>query len=92
MYVEPEYRGRNTGALALEVISLIHAIQACDFTVLVADDNGSKKLIEWYEKKGGFEVAPKLQEILGSPNGIHGVTMISPTKRILPPDCSIQWW
>ena len=91
MYVEPEYRGRNTGGLALEVISLIHAIQACDFTVLVADDNGSKKLVEWYEKND-YTVAPKLQDCLGSPNEIHGVTMISPTKRILPPNCSIQWW
>jgi GNAT superfamily N-acetyltransferase len=87
MFVEPQFRKRNIGALALEVISLIHAIQGIDFTVLVVDDDGSSKLIDWYTQHG-YSRAPKLQEILGSPNGINGITMIAPTNRILPIDCS----
>ena len=91
MFVEPEYRKRELGTLALQVISLIHAIQDCDFTVLVVDDNGSGKLIEWYEKRG-FSKAPKLQEMLGSPDAVHGITMIAPTNRVLPEGCFIKWW
>jgi hypothetical protein len=87
MFVEPEYRKRDIGALALGVISLIHAIQGIDFTVLVVDDDGSGKLIDWYAKHG-YSKAPKLQEILGSPNGVNGITMIAPTNSILPFDCS----
>jgi GNAT superfamily N-acetyltransferase len=91
MYVEPPYRKRNVGAMALEVISLIHAIQGIDFTVLVVDDDGSGKLIDWYTQHG-YGKAPKLQDILGSPNAQNGITMIAPTNRILPHDCRIQWW
>jgi hypothetical protein len=91
MYVEEPYRKRNVGSLALEVISLIHAIQGCDFTVLVADDNGSGKLIQWYEEQG-YSKAPKLQECFGSPNGVHGVTMIAPTRQVKPQGCFIKWW
>lgn len=91
MFVEEAYRKKNVGSLALEVISLIHAIQGCDFTVLVADDNGSGRLIQWYEEQG-YSKAPKLQECFGSPNGIHGVTMIAPTRRVKPEGCSITWW
>lgn len=91
MYVEPNYRKREIGSLALDVISLIHAIQGCDFTVLVVDDDGSGKLIDWYLRHG-YSRAPKLQDILGSPNAVNGITMIAPTKRILPDDCKIQWW
>jgi hypothetical protein len=91
MFVEPQYRKRNIGALALQIISLIHAVQGIDFTVLVVDDNGSGKLVEWYTQNG-YSKAPKLQEILGSPNAVNGITMISPTNRILPYDCRIQWW
>ena len=91
MFVEPEYRKKNVGTLALQVISLIHAIQSCDFTVLVVDDNGSGKLVEWYEANG-YVKAPKLQAALGSPGGIHGVTMIAPTQRVVPDDCFIKWW
>lgn len=91
MFVEEPYRKKDVGALALDVISLIHAIQGCDFTVLVADDNGSGKLVHWYEQHG-FTKAPKLQEIFGSPNGIHGLTMIAPTRQILPEGCFIKWW
>ena len=92
MFVEPEYRHRDLGRLALEVIALIHAYQNCDFTVLVADDNGSGKLVDWYERKGNFRRAPKLQEPFGSPGGKLGITMIAPTNRTVPQDCCIQWW
>ena len=91
MFVEPKYRKRDVGSLALQVISLIHGIQGCDFTVLVVDDNGSGKLNDWYEKNG-FSKAPKLQAILGSPDAVNGITMIAPTNRILPNGCHIQWW
>ena len=57
MFVEPEYRKLGVGSLALEVISAIHSIQAVDFTVLVADDNGSGGLVKWYESNG-FSKAP----------------------------------
>lgn len=92
MFVEEEYRKRGIGELALEIISAVHAVQGCDFTVLVADDNGSGKLVEWYEDHG-FSMAPKLQDMMGSPGGKFGTTMIAPTA--LPPDffdkCKIRW-
>jgi hypothetical protein len=91
MYVEPEYRKKTVGTLALQVISFIHATQRCDFTVLVVDDDGSGKLVDWYEKSG-FSKAPKLQAMLGSQDGIHGLTMIAPTQEKIPEDCFIQWW
>jgi hypothetical protein len=91
MLVDPYYRKRNIGALALEVISLIQAIQGIDFTMLVVDDNGSGKLVEWYLQQG-YSKAPKLQDLLGSPNAEHGITMIAPTNLRLLPDCQIQWW
>ena len=50
MFVEPDYRSRDVGALALEVISAIQYVQAIDFTILVADDNGSGGLVRWYEE------------------------------------------
>jgi len=91
MFVEPEYRKRNIGTMAIEVIRCIHAIQGIDFTVLVVDDNGSGKLNEWYEKNG-YSKAPKLQNILGSPDAIHGISMITPTSLTIDEDCSIKWW
>jgi len=91
MFVEPEYRKRDIGTLALEVIRCIHAIQGCDFTVLVVDDNGSGKLNDWY-LKNGYSKAPKLQGILGSPDAIHGITLIAPTDLTLDKDCRIKWW
>lgn len=78
MFIEPEYRSTGLGELALEVISSIHAIQGCDFTVLVADDDGSGKLVEWYSKNG-FDEAPLMQELMGNPGGEYGITMIRPT-------------
>jgi hypothetical protein len=91
MFVEQQYRKRNIGALALEVISTIQAIQGIDFTMLVVDDNGSGKLVEWYLQRG-YSKAPKLQDLLGSPHAEHGIAMIAPTNRSLPSDCQIQWW
>jgi hypothetical protein len=91
MFVEEPYRKKNVGVLALDVLSLIHAIQGCDFTVLVADDNGSGRLVEWY-LENGYSIAPKLQECFGSPNELHGKTMIAPTCGVLPSECFIKWW
>jgi GNAT superfamily N-acetyltransferase len=91
MFVEPEHRQTQVGKLALEAISLVHSVQGCDFTVLVADDNGSGKLVEWYERHG-FMKAPKLQDVFGSPDGKYGITMIRPTQSVLPNNCTIQWW
>jgi len=91
MYVEPEFRGRDVGTLALQVISLIHAAQNCDYTVLVADDKGSGELVRWYERHG-YAKAPKLQALFGSPDGRYGVTMIAPTNGTVPDGCQIQWW
>jgi len=91
MYVEPKYRKRDIGKLALEVIGCVHSKQGCDFTVLVVDDDGSGKLVDWYTKNV-FTKAPKLQHIMGSPNEIHGVTMIAPTNSQIHKDCRIKWW
>ena len=91
MFVEPEYRGRNVGTLALEVVRCIHAIQNIDFTVLVVDDDGSGKLNDWYRERG-YSEAPKLQNILGSPDAVHGISMIAPTSLTLDEDCRIKWW
>jgi len=91
MFVEPKYRKRDIGKLALEVIGCIHSIQGCDFTVLVVDDDGSGKLVDWYTKNM-FTKAPKLQHLMGSPNEIHGVTMIAPTNSRIQKDCRIRWW
>jgi len=92
MFVEEEYRGRNVGELALEAIAALHTVQGCDFTVLVADDNGSGKLVEWYEKHG-FKRAPLLQDMMGSPGASFGVSMMAPAK--CPPEffdrCRIRW-
>ena len=92
MFVEEEYRKRAIGELALQVISAIHTVAGCDFTLLVADDNGSGKLVEWYERNG-FSRAPKLQDMMGSPGGKFGITMIAPTQ--LPEDffeqVKIRW-
>lgn len=93
MFVEPGYRNRDVGALALEVISAIQSVQAVDFTVLVADDNGSGGLVRWYEEHG-YSKAPKLQDILGSPDEQNGVAMISPVqiKEGFFDECTIKWW
>ncbi|KAL7550486.1 hypothetical protein ACHAWF_013718 [Thalassiosira exigua] len=93
MFVEPEYRSQNVGALALEVISAIQSVQAVDFTVLVADDNGSGGLVRWYEGNG-FSRAPLMQNILGSPDEKNGIAMISPVKieEGFFYRCTIKWW
>lgn len=93
MYVEPEYRKLGIGELALEAIAAIQTVQGCDFTVLVADDDGSNKLIHWYQRNG-FTLAPQLQDIFGSPNGKFGLTMIRPTQvsSDIFARCQIKWW
>ncbi len=93
MFIEPNYRGLGIGNLALEVIAAIQTVQGCDFTVLVADDNGSGKLIDWY-KDAGYELAPKLQDLFGSPGGSFGSTMIRPTsvRADIFAKCQIKWW
>jgi GNAT superfamily N-acetyltransferase len=91
MFVEPEYRNLNVGTLALQVISLIHAQQDCGYTVLVVDDDGSGKLIRWYEQHG-YTRAPKLQMILGSPDAKYGVSMIAPTNNSVPENCVVEWF
>lgn len=94
MFVEPEHRRRMLGKLALEVISQIHAWQNCRYTVLIADDDGSGKLIQWYESNG-FTRAPKLDRVFGcipekfqddnSPTTATqlGFAMIAPTRSAL---------
>jgi len=91
MVVEPEYRKRNIGSLALQVIAYVHAFQNCDFCMLVADDKGSGRLVEWYERHG-FQRAPMLQDFLGSPDGRFGITMMGFTNATLPISCKIEWW
>ena len=93
MYVEPEYRKCGIGELALEAIYAIQTVQNIDFIVLVANDDGSGKLISWYEKNG-FSRAPKLQDSFGSPGEKYGVTMIRPTEVAsdIFARCKIKWW
>ena len=87
MFVEPEFRSRGLGSLALEVIAWIQASQGIDYTVLVADDKTpgmlerskqAGKLVQWYQRHG-FATAPLLQDLFGSPHGQFGITMIRPT-------------
>ncbi|GFH59437.1 hypothetical protein CTEN210_15913 [Chaetoceros tenuissimus] len=93
MFVEPEFRGRGIGTLALEAIAAVQIVQGCDFTVLVADDDGSGKLIKWYEDYG-YKQAPRLQNLFGSPDAEFGITMIRPTsvRSDIFADCQIKWW
>mmetsp|Transcript_15651 Transcript_15651/g.23709 ORF Transcript_15651/g.23709 Transcript_15651/m.23709 type:complete len:251 (+) Transcript_15651:67-819(+) len=91
MYVEPPQRKLGIGEMALEIISCIHAMQGCDFTLLVADDDGSGKLVSWYEKNK-YKRAPKLQNLLGSPNEEYGVTMMAPSQQRVPENCVLKWW
>lgn len=93
MFVEPDYRSRNVGPLALEAMSAIQTVQAVDFTIVVADDNGSGGLVKWYEEYG-YSQAPLLQKMMGSPNKEYGISMISPVQ-IRPgffDKCLIKWW
>jgi len=93
MFVEPDHRNQNIGALALDVISAIHTVQGVDFTVLVADDNGSGGLVRWYERNG-YSKAPLMQDVLGSPGGEFGVAMIRPVRveEGFFERCLIRWW
>ena len=90
MFVEKEYRKRNIGALALEVLCWIHAKVDCYYAGFVADDQGSGKLVEWYENHV-FSKALLLQDLMGSPYGVYGLTMIAPTPtKHLPDDFTIH--
>jgi len=93
MFVEPNYRGLGIGSLALEAIAAIQTVQGCDYTVLVADDDGTGKLIKWYEDSGYLQ-APKLQDLFGSSGGEFGLTMIRPTsvRSDIFAQCQIKWW
>lgn len=91
MVIEPDFRKQQIGALALQVIAYVHAFINCDFTLLVANDNGSGKLVDWYQRNG-FCRAPLLQDLLGSPNEKYGVTMVGPTNATLPDNCRLEWW
>ncbi|KAL7488258.1 hypothetical protein ACHAW6_013842 [Cyclotella cf. meneghiniana] len=93
MFVEPGYRKLGIGSLALEVISAIHYVQAVDFTVLVADDDGSGGLVRWYENNG-YSRAPLMQNVLGSPDGKYGVAMICPVsvRNDFFQQCRVKWW
>jgi GNAT superfamily N-acetyltransferase len=44
------------------------------------DGNGNRKLVQWY-LRNGYSIAPELQDMLGSPNGIYGIAMIAPTTK-----------
>ncbi|GKY98828.1 hypothetical protein MPSEU_000838800 [Mayamaea pseudoterrestris] len=92
MFVEPEFRSRNVGPLALQVISYIHAMRGANYTLLVADDKGSGKLVHWYQRQAYF-LAPELQDLMGSPNQVYGITMIGRALQDdLTSDCTIEWW
>ena len=95
MFVEPEHRGRGIGRLALETIAFLHAARGCGYTLLIADDKSQQQtqqtLVKWYERHG-YERAPKLQDVLGSPDAVYGVSMIAPTATSVPEGCIVQWW
>ena len=96
MFVEPAHRGRGLGCLALETIAFLHAARGCAYTILVADDKSPQEqqqqtLVRWYERYG-YTRAPYLQNLLGSPDGVYGVTMIAPTATSVPDDCVVEWW
>lgn len=103
MFVNQEYRSRNIGTLALQMISYIHSCQNCDYCILVADDktnesnnnNNTKRLVSWYERCGNYTIAPLLQNFLGSPNEIYGISMIAPilqNQRLPSSNCTFIWW
>lgn len=68
-------------------------------------DSRDRKLVQWYQRHG-YHVADELQDMLGSPDGIYGIAMI--TSLLLPPPPpqkeeedpqqihpyrpTIQWW
>ena len=79
MHVDPEFRGSGLGKFALEAVAAIHTARSCDFTLLVADDDGSGRLVRWYENNG-FSRAPELQDMMGSPGEKFGISMIAPAR------------
>ncbi|KAL7562017.1 hypothetical protein ACA910_011065 [Epithemia clementina (nom. ined.)] len=83
MVVEEKYRNRGIGELALEAIAYIHAQVGCGYTLLVSDDDGSGKLVAWYENHG-FVQAPLLNAMTRVTS--NQVTMIGPTSADPMPD------
>mmetsp|Transcript_33639 Transcript_33639/g.51585 ORF Transcript_33639/g.51585 Transcript_33639/m.51585 type:complete len:268 (-) Transcript_33639:88-891(-) len=79
MFVEESHRKQGIGRMALRYIEALHAIQDIQYTLLVADDDGSGKLIAWYERYG-FSCTPSLQEMVGSPKGEYGTAMMTPVS------------
>ena len=55
------------------------------------------KLVQWY-RRNGYHIAEEIQDILGSPNGIYGVAMITSlwhnddTMKYDVATPIIQWW
>ena len=91
MFVEPAHRGQGLGAETLAVWQHLQALYGCSYTLLVADDDGSGKLVAWYERQG-FGRAPLLQEALGSPNEKHGVAMVGKIGEASEREFCIEWW
>lgn len=99
MYIEPAYRQKRLGSVALQMMRTIHAIQQCHATILVADDNGSGKLVQWYQQpqQGNFQIVPPyLQEFLGNPNQKYGVAMMALTPSLTADGTAnlprVEWW
>jgi hypothetical protein len=64
----------------------IHALQDCQVTILIADDNGSGKLVQWYQQaeQGSFQIVPAyLQDFLGNSNQQYGVAMMALTPTVV---------
>jgi len=91
MSVDHLFRGNGIGRRAHQIISYVQAQQDCDLTVLIANDDGSGKLVRWY-KQQGFVEAPELQSVLGSPERKFGVAMVARTNKQDGLPCRVKWW
>ena len=68
MFIEPAYRGRSLGRLALEVIAFLHrSVADCDYTILVADDDGSGKLAKLVRAGGRLCASTHVARADGQP-------------------------
>lgn len=81
MWVDPLYRGHGIGTMGLSWVAYLQRQAGCDWMALVANDNGSGRLVEWY-KKQGLVIAPELQDLFGSPDRMYGTTMVGSTTRL----------
>jgi GNAT superfamily N-acetyltransferase len=93
MFVEPEFRGRNIGQQALQIIAYLHRMAGCNYTILIADDKENGRLVRWYERHG-YTIAPDLEEMMGTAQGTLGVPMIAPVHHDdeLPDGVLLEWW